>query len=145
MSDRRDLSRGFIDEGLYPWWVGGVLFGAVVVALAASLYVVKVPLMLVWAGALASAIALLCSFDTRGRLRRLRATLAGAGLWLMGTSVMHQRPGRFMAVAAGTALAVVYLVFGCLGLALGEVALNHRPGRMENHRDPDLPTEEGMG
>src|SRR5215213_10285568 len=90
-----------IEEGLYSWWAGGVIAGAIVLAIIAAIAFGGVELPLACVGA---ALFYLICFDTHGNFKRTRGMLLGGVLLFIGTTLLHKKPPRLSVIIVGTTL-----------------------------------------
>lgn len=111
---------GFIEPGLYRWWVAGVLVGAVVLALVACLFFRKTPQLALFA-VLGGAGIVLGTFDTRGRFRAVGLLVSAGGVGVLYRILFHQGlPNRLLLALVAAALLFVYAACGAIAHTIGK-------------------------
>ena len=117
-----------IEDGLYSWWAGGVIVGAIVLAMIAAIAFGSLELPLACVGV---AVFFLICFDTQGNFKRLRGIILGAVLLFIGMALLHKRPARSLTIIVGTILFFVYMFCASLGHTIGKVRQSKKTaGRM---------------
>jgi hypothetical protein len=111
---------GFIEAGLYRWWLGGILVGALALGLAACLLFPRAPLLALFATA-AMAVIMLGTFDTRGRFRGVGLVVSAGGVGVLYRILFHQGlPNRLLLGLGAAVLLFVYSACGAIGATIGK-------------------------
>lgn len=116
-----ESSGGMIAEGYYPWFLGGVLVGGVVVVpIGTAMLMDGISPLVAWVGGVASAIVFLLCLDTRGNFRTARA-IPAIGAAVIGANIYHHSTGQPVAVVGGVLGFIIYAIFGAIGVGIGKL------------------------
>jgi hypothetical protein len=123
-SDPKAPSTGFIEPGLYRWWVGGILVGAVVLGLVACLLFPKSPLLALFA-TLGMAVIMLGTFDTRGNFRGVGLLVSAGGVGILYRILFHHGlPNRLLLALLAAVLLFLFSACGAIATTVGKARRN---------------------